>query len=205
VNSPGQTQPHDAVTGVVLAGGRSARMGADKALLPLGSDRLLQRSLTALRQCFDRVMIIANDLDAYRAFGLPVHPDEQPGLGPIGGVCAALQHAVTPAIFVVACDMPFLDPGLIRRMTARLEDFDAVVPKPAGRFEPLHALYQRRILAEVRAAIAAGELSMQHLLGRLRLNVITDRDLAGCADAARLFFNINTPADLARAGELDRR
>lgn len=140
-------------------------MGRDKATLELGGQTLEQRAVAVLRECFAEVIV--------------VRQDDIPGLGPMGGLLTALQRA--PAIFVVACDMPFLDAGLIRRMAGELGGYDAVAI--AG--EPLHAAYSARILPVVEAQIAGGDYSMQHLLARVRVKHV----------AAGPIVNINTPQE----------
>ena len=181
---------------MVLAGGASTRMGADKAFLRLGEWTLVERCVATLRQCFARNLVIANQPDRFASLGLPVFPDEQPCLGPMGGLHAALRHAGTPALFVVACDMPFLNAELIREMAQSLGDFDAVVPEIGGRFEPLHAVYHRRILPVVEARIAAGDYALQALLRQLRLKTLSEETRRRYA---RALVNVNTPEELEQA------
>jgi molybdopterin-guanine dinucleotide biosynthesis protein A len=157
------------MTGVVLAGGQSTRMGRDKATLEFDGQPLLERAVAVLRECFPEVMVIRQD--------------DVPGLGPIGGLLTALRRA--PEIFVVACDMPFLDAALIREMAAQLPGYDAVaIPG-----EPLHAAYSARILPVVEAQIAAGDYSVQSLLSKLRVRTVE----------AGPIINVNTPEELEAA------
>jgi molybdopterin-guanine dinucleotide biosynthesis protein A len=157
-----------AMTGVVLAGGRSSRFGADK--FPVFRDR----TLAVLRQCFDEILIAGRDL-----------PDDLPGLGPLGGIVTALRRR--QAIFVVACDMPFLDADFIRLMAGKLPGHDAVAV--AG--EPLHAAYAQSALPAAERQIAAGDYSARRWLEKLRTHYVTEFP-------ERVFFNVNTPADLAQ-------
>ncbi|MCG3146846.1 MAG: Molybdenum cofactor guanylyltransferase [Verrucomicrobiae bacterium] len=156
------------VTGVVLAGGRSSRMGADK--FPLFRDH----TLAVLRQCFPTTVVVGRDL-----------PDDLPGLGPLGGIVTALRR--WPAIFVVACDMPFLDAGFIREMAAKLPGYDAVAV--AG--EPLHAAYAQSALPAAECQLATGDCSARRWLEKLRTHYVTEFP-------ERVFFNVNTPDDLAK-------
>jgi molybdopterin-guanine dinucleotide biosynthesis protein A len=153
------------MTGVVLAGGKSTRMGRDKAALEFDGQTLLERAVAVLRQCFPEVIV--------------VRQDDVPGLGPIGGIATALRRA--PEIFVVACDMPFLDAARIREMAAQLPGYDAVaIPG-----EPLHAAYSARILPVIEAQIAAGDYSVQKLLSKLRVKFVD----------AKPILNVNTPQE----------
>jgi molybdopterin-guanine dinucleotide biosynthesis protein A len=189
------------VAGVLLAGGQSARMGTDKAFLRIGDRTLIETCVAALRRCFVRNLIIANRPDAFVHLGLPVWQDDLPGLGPLGGILTGLRHAEAPSIFVVACDMPFLDPGLIRLMAGAMGGFDAVAAKVKGRFEPLHALYHRRILPAVEARIASKDYSVFRLLESLRVRSFTEAELESVPGWQRSLLNVNTPEELERARE----
>lgn len=195
-----QTFPQmETVTGVVLAGGKSTRMGADKAWLEFNGSTLIERCVDSLRQCFSRVIIVANQPPAFASLGLPVFSDEVPGLGPIGGLLTALRRAESETIFLVACDMPFLNPHLIREMTSALDQHDAVVAQFNGPFEPLHAVYRRGILPVVEAQIAARQYSLQALVGKLRLKVLSEIELSQYSDWRNGFLNLNTPEEVQHA------
>jgi len=157
------------VTGVMLAGGQSRRMGADKAAL------IGPRVEAILRACFPAVLVIRDD--------------DRPGLGPIGGLATALRRAETDAIFVAACDLPFLDPAVIRELVGLLPGYDAVVPQAGEHCEPLHAVYRCGCLPVVEQQIAAGDYSLQHLVRRLHTHYVHRPDWG------RTLTNINTPAE----------
>lgn len=192
----------ESVTGVVLAGGKSTRMGTDKALMRVGEQTLLERCVTTLQRCFARNLLIANRPEAFSYLQFPVFRDDVPNLGPLGGICTALRRVQTPAIFVVACDMPFLNADLIRAMASALGELDAVAAEIGGRFEPLHAAYQRRILPLVEARIAAGDCSVYRLLEVLRVRSFTEANMARFPDWQRSLLNLNTPEDLERARQM---
>jgi molybdopterin-guanine dinucleotide biosynthesis protein A len=169
-------------------------MGTNKALLQLDDRTLVERSLAVLRQCFAQNLVIAGDLDGSL-------PDDMPGIGPLGGIVTALRR--TPSIFVVACDMPFLNADLIRDMAAMLRGNDAV----AIRGEPLHAGYNRSALPAVEQAIAAVDYSVHRLLGRLRVKYLSERQLSQYANWRAALTNINTPQEWEAAkhhGQQDR-
>jgi molybdenum cofactor guanylyltransferase len=196
LSNPQQSGLIESVTGVVLAGGGSTRMGVDKALLRFDDQPLVERCLDVLRRCFASNLIIASRPERFASLGVTVFPDERPGLGPIGGLHAALRHSVTQALFLVACDMPFLDAALIRKMAAVLGDLDAVVAQIDGRFEPVHAVYQRRILPAVEKRIAAGDYSLQRLIASLRIKGLSEGTVRRYAAS---FVNVNTPEELEQA------
>jgi molybdopterin-guanine dinucleotide biosynthesis protein A len=140
------------VTGVVLAGGASARMGRSKAALELRGEPLLRRVVRRLRLALPNVLVVGPPDLATLVPDATVLPDLTLGTGPLGGLHTALRAVTTPWVFVVACDMPFVAPALVRAM-ARLAtvhaDADAVALRTTHGVEPLHAVYQRSCLAAV--------------------------------------------------------
>lgn len=192
--------PAPGVAGAVLAGGYSRRMGRDKALLILPDDPrpLLVRALDALRAAgcgplWVSVRELPSPYDALLAeHVVRAVADLRPGEGPLAALEALLAAFAEPAtspdwLLVVACDMPRLDPSLLRALcAARAPEVDAVVPRVDGRAQPLHALYHRRALTSVRAALDAGRLAATRLLDDLTVRWLDLPD-------ATSFTNLNTP------------
>ena len=186
------------VTGVLLAGGKSRRMGEDKRYLVVGERTLLERGLAVLRSIFQEVLVvIAQDSPPLDIEALVVR-DLVPDCGSLGGLYTGLAQATTPYIFVVACDMPFLDPAVIAQFTSRRASTDIVMAKLAGRLHPMHALYSKRCLPVVEQMIQARQLKIQEMVLRssLRTGYVTEADLLTLDPSWRSFQNVNTPADL---------
>lgn len=181
-----------AVTGVVLAGGGSTRMGRDKATVELDGRPLVLHVATQLGAWAGRVIVAAGEPGRLADLGLEVVADARPGEGPLMGIAAALAAAETDLVLFVACDVPDLPPALVAALLAAAAGAEGAVPVDAeGRPEPLFAVYRRRLLPLVRDLLAAGERRARALLDR--------------ADVARVplppgvrLTNLNTPADLAR-------
>jgi molybdopterin-guanine dinucleotide biosynthesis protein A len=192
----------ESVTGVVLAGGKSLRMGTDKAFARVGDRTLVEGCAATLQGCFAETVVIANQPALFNGLNLPVFADDVPAVGPLGGVYTALRHVETTAIFVVACDMPFLNADLIRAMASAAEEFDAVAARIDGNFEPLHALYRRRILPEIEKRIQAGNYSVYRLLESLRVQTFSEPELSRYTDWRKIFLNVNTPEELEKARHL---
>lgn len=195
VGGPGRVA---GVSGAILAGGKSSRMGENKALLPWEGGTVIGSVASRLQSLFDHVLVVAADPSPYQFLGLPSARDQRPGLGPLGGVEAALREAPDPRVFVVACDMPFLNPDLIRYM-AWLPPAQAVVPYLDGRPEPLHALYSKDALSHVRSLLAEGERRVHVLLERLEVRRVEEDEVRRFADPERIFANLNRPEDYRRA------
>ena len=175
--------------GFVLAGGRSSRMGRDKALLRHLGIPLVVRAAAAVRSAAGSVTILG-DPAFYGRFGWPVLPDEQPDLGPIGGLSTALEHTKAEWNLLVACDMPELSAELLRELIRRTHRCRrlCVAPLTQTGFEPLCAVYRRTALPVVRKAIADGRLKMRDLLPLLDTAPVAGLDPAW-------FRNVNTPAE----------
>lgn len=185
-------------TAVILAGGRSSRMGTDKALLDWGGRPLIAAVADSLTAWFECVVVIA--AQAYPFLDLPQALDETPGLGPLGGLEAGLAAARHPLAFVCACDMPFLQERFVRHLVEQgAGPYDAIVPMVRGRYEPLCAVYSTRTLPTVRAMLAARDLKLQTLLERIRVRAVPESEWATFGPGERLFFNCNTPADFKAA------
>ncbi len=188
--------------GVVLAGGKGRRLGADKPFVRLGGETLLDRTIARLSRRFSDVIVAADLPDRFRHLSVRCVADRLSGLGPIGAIHTALQIASGRGIFAVACDMPFLEPEVIGRMVDLSEGYDLVIPSVSGRLHPLHAFYGPGCLPPLAAQIESGGLAL-HLLARsVKTRFITDEAFQGGAALLRSLFNINTPEDLKTAGRM---
>ncbi len=192
------------VTGILLAGGKSRRMGEDKRFLVLGEQTLLQRGLAALHSMFQEVVVvIAQDSPPLHVDGRVIR-DIVPDCGSLGGLYTGLMQATTPYIFVVACDMPFLDQAVMTHFTNRKATADIVMAKLNGRLHPMHALYGKPCLPALEQMIAARQLKIQELVSQsmLRVGYVTEKDLSILDPSGRSFYNVNTSADLEAAQSL---
>jgi molybdopterin-guanine dinucleotide biosynthesis protein A len=189
-----------AVTGFVVAGGRSRRMGSDKALLPWGGGTLLDHSIARLRQLTDDVRILSGEERRYEDHGLPVVTDGAGGPGALVGLLAGLSALERPLGLFLAVDLPHVTVPLLRHLLAlAAEGADAVVPLSAAGAEPLCAVYARGCLAPVRDAVARGDFKMTGFWGGLRVRQPGAPELQAFGDVRRLFLNLNAPADYERA------
>lgn len=182
------------MTAVVLAGGRSRRMKADKASLEVGGKTLLERVLAQVGPRFDEVLVSVSAGTSGPPLPASVRaravPDERPGLGPIGGVLAGLRAARNDACAVVACDIPDIDIPLLRALAREAGDAEiAVAVDPAGRYEPLFAVYRRAVVPAVESLLGRGERSLLPLFGLCRTRTVP------LGEAGRI-RNLNTRGDL---------
>lgn len=187
----------DEITGVILAGGKSRRMGRDKAWLPVDGQALFERVLTVMRELFPRVVIAGDRPDLARP-GLPAVADLYPGSA-LGGLYTGLQQAATPYIFVTACDIPHPDPAIIRTLCDLRQGYDLVVIRTVEGFEPLFAVYGKNCLQPMRELLDAGNFRIYDFYDRVRVRYVGEDELP--VDWRRALCNINTPQDYAALKE----
>ncbi|MFO7600669.1 MAG: molybdenum cofactor guanylyltransferase [Candidatus Desulfacyla sp.] len=194
----GGTQKVKDVTGVVLAGGRSSRYGKNKALVKIEGVPLIERALHTMGSIFDHVVIITNTPEEYAYLQVPMFQDIIKGLGPLGGIYTGLKSIPDPAGFFVACDMPFLNPCLIRHMVAIRDDFDVVVPRISGWVEALHGLYAKRCEGSIERLIHSGTYQIFQFFSAVSVRFVDEDEVKRWDPDLRSFFNINTPEELRR-------
>lgn len=176
------------ITGVVLAGGESSRMGEDKSLMLFKEQQLIAFSLKALQDHCDPILISTNNQE-HLSFSLPLIADKYKKIGPIAGIHSALLHSKTDYIIVLPCDSPMVKPQFIQYLISQIEDeIDAVVPQYGKHIEPLFAIYHKRILSKVEDQILSEDYKLQNLLQSINSKVIEVQDRS-------CFVNINTPED----------
>lgn len=193
------------LTVAIQAGGRSSRMGEDKALRPFLGRPLIQRVVERLRPIADEMIVTTNRPAEYAFLGLPLFADSGPQRGALGGLYTALRAAGSPLVAVVACDMPFASAALLAEAARRLEleRLDAVLPGTERGAEPLHAVYRRSTcLPMIHAALQAGELKVTAWIPRVRLRVLRVDEWKEWDPQGLAFWNLNTPKEFTEAERL---
>lgn len=194
-------------TAIVLSGGRSVRMGEDKANLELSEQTLLSRVVQKLSLICPEVIIAGGEQSLTDGFGPDVRwvADPSGSVGPLAGITAGLRAARHDACLIVACDMPFLNPALLSHLIDRLGTFDAVVPISHGVSQYLHAAYSRSAAPAAQALLRLEARSVRELLVRLQVLYLSEEHCARFDPDGLSCFNMNTPADLDLARKLDAR
>jgi len=189
-------------TGVILAGGKSRRMGEDKRFLKVGEATLLERSIKAMAQVFAEVLIvIAQDSPPLEMTGCEVYRDLIADCGSLGGLYTGLTRASRRRIFAVACDMPFLNPDMIRWFLARAPEADIVMAKLEAGLQPLHAVYGKRALPYLQQMAEERRLKIQSIAAEpsLRVTIVYPSEWRTMDPMSRSFQNVNSPAELQAA------
>lgn len=183
----------ESVTGVVLAGGKSNRMGRNKALLPYQGKNLIDAPIAKLSQIFSSVVLSVRDQTDLSGYDLKKISDLYPGIGPMSGIVSVL-NAGYERIFCVACDMPFLEETLIRYLCGFSAE-DAVIPMWRGRPEVMHAIYSRPLLPAFQSAINAGHYKITNALTDVAVYYLEEKEVRGIDAEGKSFRNVNSPAD----------
>jgi molybdopterin-guanine dinucleotide biosynthesis protein A len=187
--------------GFVVAGGRSTRMGRDKALLPWQGSTLLDHAIARLSAVCGEVRILCGPGPRYEDRGRPLVVDAIPDGGPLAGIAAGLESAGDAAGVYLGVDLPHVPVALLEMLIA-LTDADAIVPVTPGGPEPLCAVYGPGCRDAVRARLAAGDRRMTSFWPDVRVRTVEGAALAAFGDPQRIFHNVNAPADyLGLAGD----
>ncbi len=189
------------LSGIVLAGGGSRRLGTDKAKLTFGGRTLLEIIVDRLSSVCQEIVVATGPRSAQdiTKLNLQVVEDSVPGAGPLAGVQAGLTATTTEFSLVVACDMPFLSRDLLEYMAGLPRRYQALVPLAADGWHPLHAVYARSSLPAMEALLGQGIYSMEELRSRLRVQALSEKELRQHDPHGLSLFNLNNSQDLARA------
>lgn len=180
-----------AATVIIMAGGRSRRMGQDKSMLPIRDKPMIKHIIDQLRGHFNQIIISSNDVSKYSFPDVEVVPDRLTGRGPLMGIACALRASANDLNFVMACDIPEVDISLMKKLLREAGDIDVVVPRTGqGRCEPLFAVYKKNALADIEAALLSGNNRIIDALSGCRVKYI---DLS--ETGARQLKNLNTMDD----------
>jgi molybdopterin-guanine dinucleotide biosynthesis protein A len=190
--------PVAGVSGAVLAGGRSRRMGRNKAWLPFGARPLIAAVLDSLRPLFAELAVIGGDPSEYAGLDAEVRSDLLPDKGPLGGIYTALRLSRAARAFCIGCDMPLAAPALIAHLCRVAPDADVVVPRTAAGYEPLHAVYGKGCLPQIEALLHADALRTDALLARVQAHEVVEPELCQFDPDLISFSNVNTQEDLDR-------
>ena len=192
----------------IQAGGESRRMGENKALMLFAGQTLIKRVIERVKPLTDEIIIISNDVESFQFLKLPVVPDHISGQGALSGLYTALSAAKHPYVAVVACDMPFVNPELLKAECILLinEQADVVIPQSPNGLEPLHAIYRRKTcLPFVHDALFQGKRRLIGWLEHVTVRVMSRVEVERYSPEFNAFVNLNTPEEFNEAEKLNRR
>ena len=183
------------ISGIILAGGKSRRMGRDKAFLELGGRSLIEIVIERVQAVAAEVIIVTNAPQRYAHLGARLVCDVYRGVGTLGGIHAGLTAATYDHALVVGCDMPFLNPSLLAHLASLAPQYDAVVPRVDGLFEPLHAVYAHSCLPLIKAQISTRQWQAFSFYPQARVRYVSREEIARFDPELLSLRNANTPAE----------
>lgn len=181
-------------TAIILAGGKSSRMGRNKALLEIGGRTVIEMIANELQDLTSHIMIVTNSPEEYHFLHLPIVEDEWKGMGPLAGIHAGLSHSKTEKNLIVACDMPFISAVVGRILLEELEDgFQVVIPDMEGQLHPLYAAYHKNILPWITQSMNRQQLSIHRFLENMPVKIMNEGDFMSSHYILKDtdFFNMN--------------
>lgn len=185
------------LTAVILAGGKSSRMGKNKLLLPLGDRPLIGHLIARLQDRFARLLVVTDEPALYRSF--PVQAVEDiiicPVKNSLTGIHAGLKHAQTPYSFLVAGDMPFVHPAVVEFLCAQADNYDVTVPREGQYYQPLCAVYHQNCILPIEQQLAQENYRIVSFFRQVRVQPVAVAELMRFDPTGLSFFNVNTPED----------
>lgn len=187
---------HSAITGIILSGGKSSRMGMNKSFLKIGNKTIIERIVELMKSIFADVVIITNSPDEYKFLDVPLYEDVHKWKGPLAGIHSALTHSKTEKNFVIACDVPLISKEMIEYIVNFKTDKPIIFCEAAGYHQPLAGIYSKKIVSEIEKFISNNEISdkpFHHFLKNVNAEIIHPQQLPFYSDG--IFFNVNNPDD----------
>lgn len=192
------------ITGIILAGGKSKRMGLNKSFLKVGEVTMIERTTELMKSLFDRVILITNTPDEYKFLGIEMFEDIYKNVGPLAGIHSGLAHSITDKNFIISCDIPFVNKGVIEFIINYKTNKSITITKADGFVQQLCGLYSKQDLQEIVELIEDDKLEINNsqkcgckvlqLVQKLDAEII---DIANEYDGYEegMFLNMNKPED----------
>lgn len=188
-----------AVSGIILAGGESRRMGRDKAHLPWGDRTLIEHIIDTLRPITDEIVVVAKDAAPLSHLHARIVEDLIPGAHALGGLYTGLTLAAHEQCFVCACDAPLLNQALVQFLIQQADGWDLVIPRTREGLQPLHAVYRKSVLSAIEEQLRMRQWDLRALVPNARACIIGPEQIARLDPGALSFFNVNTQEEYATA------
>ncbi|HHW37038.1 MAG TPA: molybdenum cofactor guanylyltransferase [Bacillales bacterium] len=188
-------------TAIILAGGKSSRMGTNKALLPMDGKPNIELIKDQVTPFFSDIILVTNDFEAYEFLKVPMVKDEYIGKGPLAGIHTGLKNSKTETNFFIACDMPFVSGKLAKHLVELCNTFEAVVPRINGTLHPLFSVFKKSVLPKVDQCLQEDRLKIRDLLEEIQVLYVKEAELERVmvGNIEKIFYNMNYPLDYQQA------
>ena len=198
------------LTVAIMAGGKSSRMGTDKAFVPLLGKPMIEHVIERVSDLGqDETILITNRPADYAKLRLPMYSDVLPDMGSLGGIYTAVHYSTSPYTLVVACDMPFVNRELLRHMIGLIDEtnerYDVIVPRMDSYPEGLHAIYGKGCLTPIREQLDRQQLKVIAFYPHVRVRYLDEPEYASLDPQRLAFQNVNTPEEIQEAERILKR
>ncbi len=185
------------MTGIILSGGKSIRMGENKAFIEIDGVSIIRRIDLLFKELFQEVVIVTNEKELFMNLGSKIYTDLLPDKGALGGLYTGLYFSNFHYSFCVACDMPFIKKSLVEYLIKNREDADVIVPKTKDGLQPLHAIYSRNCLNPIKKIIERGKYKILDFYHTVKVRIVEEDDFSFLDPIGESFINVNTPEELS--------
>ena len=189
------------ITGIILSGGKSIRMGENKAFIDIEGIPIINRIHTLFKRLFQEIIIVTNQKELFSRLDAKIYSDLIPNCGVLAGLYTGLFFSSFSYSFCVACDMPFLNKSLIEYLINKIDDSDVIVPKTQDGLQPLHAIYSKNCLEPIRRTIEQGKYKIIDFYPMVKLKTIREHEFRSFDPMMESFVNVNTPEELLLIGK----
>ncbi len=185
------------ISGIILSGGKSKRMGQNKAFIKINGIPIIQRIYNLFKKLFEEIIIVTNEKELFLNFDAKIYSDIIPQKGALGGLYTGLFFSSFKYSFCVACDMPFLSESLITFLLNKIEDdLDVIVPQTEDGFHPLHAIYSKRCVEPIKKIIDENKYKIIDLYPLVNVKIVNEKEFLFLDPKKESLLNINTPEEL---------
>ena len=184
------------MTGIILSGGKSIRMGEDKAFIEIEGVPIVRRIYNLFKELFQEIIIVTNQKELFSNFDSRIYSDLLPNKGVLGGLYTGIFYSTFNYSFCVACDMPFIKKPLVQYLMNHLQENDVIVPRTKDGLQPLHAIYSKNCLEPIKKIIEQGKYSIIDFYDMVKVKIIQEDDFISLDPHRESFINVNTPIEL---------
>jgi len=189
-------KPKNSITGIILSGGKSTRMGENKAFIEIEGVPIVSRIHNLFKELFKEVVIVTNQQELFKNFDSKIYSDLLPNKGVLGGLYTGLFFSTFHYSFCVACDMPFIKKSLVQYIIKNIDGEDVVVPRTIDGLQPMHAVYSKNCLDPIKNIIEQGKYKIIDIYNRVNVKIIEEKYFISIDPFRESFVNVNTPEEL---------
>jgi molybdopterin-guanine dinucleotide biosynthesis protein A len=184
------------ISGIILSGGKSVRMGENKAFIEIDGVPIIHRIYNLFKELFQEIIIVTNHKELFLNFNSKIYTDLLPNKGALGGLYTGLFFSNFSYSFCVACDMPFINKSLVQYLIKNIEDYDVIVPLAKDGLQPLHAIYSKNCLDPIKKTIGKGKYKVIDIYSLVKVKILKEEDFGFLDPLRESFINVNTPEEL---------